>query len=55
MISETATRHLNVSSHRKEKIELYFDIVGMINLFSSTTGASIGGGGSDQTTQSDIQ
>jgi hypothetical protein len=43
MVSSYALRHLNVTSNRKEKVELYFDIIGLLNLFASSSGQSSGG------------
>ena len=35
MISDSARRHLDVTDYRKEKIELFFDVIGLLNQFAS--------------------
>jgi hypothetical protein len=40
MISETAARHLQVTNDHKEKIEVFFDVISLFNLFSQQSGQS---------------
>lgn len=41
MVAESALRHLGISGHRKEKLEVFFDVAGIISMFSQST-SSIG-------------
>ena len=41
IVSAYALRHLDVPPDRKHKVELYFDIINMMNLFTTTTGESM--------------
>mmetsp|Transcript_22269 Transcript_22269/g.34447 ORF Transcript_22269/g.34447 Transcript_22269/m.34447 type:complete len:800 (-) Transcript_22269:1038-3437(-) len=52
MISEAALRHLNVSSHRKEKVEVYFDLFGLMQTFGSASGG-FGGSSSESSDTSE--
>lgn len=38
MITEQALMHLDINKNRKEKIEMFFDITEMINMFTSMSG-----------------
>ena len=40
IVSAYALRHLDVKPDRKHKVELYFDIISLMNLFTTTTGES---------------
>jgi hypothetical protein len=40
MISEAALRHLNVSDFNKDKVEVYFDIIGLLEVFASLSGGT---------------
>ena len=40
MISETAARHLQVTNDHKDKIEVFFDVISLFNLFSQQSGQS---------------
>ena len=44
IVSAYALRHLDVPPDHKHKVELYFDIINMINLFTTTTGESMRNG-----------
>ena len=41
IVSAYALRHLGVPPDRKHKVELYFDVINMFNLFTTTTGGSM--------------
>jgi hypothetical protein len=34
MVAESALRHLSIDGHRKEKIEVFFDVAGLVQMFS---------------------
>ena len=40
IISSYALRHLGVPADRKHKVEIYFDILGLLDLFATVTGTS---------------
>jgi len=48
IVSAYALRHLDVPPDRKHKVELYFDIINMMNLFTTTTGESMRNGDRDR-------
>ena len=37
MVAESALRHLNTSPDRKEKLEVYFDLAAIMQMFSAST------------------
>jgi hypothetical protein len=51
VISSYALRHLGVSSDRKEKVEVYFDILGLIDIFMSVSGNSAKSSTEEEQTQ----
>ena len=40
IISSYALRHLGVPADRKHKVEIYFDLLGLLDLFATVTGTS---------------
>jgi len=40
MISSYALRHLDVPADRKHKVEVYFDVLSLMDLFATTTGST---------------
>jgi len=54
MVSESALRHLNVSGSRKEKLEVYFDIFGMMQTMTSMMGSDFSFGEAKDDTEKKI-
>jgi hypothetical protein len=52
MLSASAKRHLDVSDYRKEKVELFFDVVGLLNQLSAF--ASLGVEDADDNVNSQV-
>jgi len=47
MVAHSALKHLNVTGHRKEKIEVFFDVLGLFQTFEALSGGGMGIMGGD--------